>query len=367
MKQITLSGIIGWDVEAYELRDQLKAANGEDVEIIISSPGGLVGQALEMYNLIRNYSGKTTARLSGYAMSAASYIPLAADRIVAEDNAIYMIHNVRGGVLGDHNDILHYGNTVKSMSAMLAKAYAKRTGKDEATIAHMMDKETYFFGEEMVEHGFVDELIDAPTDTDRETAMTTAMFAFDGVVARLKEESEAVKNDITRAAALAGNVITNRAQAPAKPATKQEINMTKEELLSGHPDLVAAITAEAREGLITPEALQQQIDTAKAEGAEGERERIAALQEVALPGYDDLINQAIADGSSTAEQVALKIIAEEKKRGATAAANMDADAPPVVPPVADGDEGKKMKRADFNNLDLQAQRDFVRGGGKVLD
>lgn len=369
MKTITISGIIGWDTEAQDFREALQRANGDDVEIIINSPGGLVSDALEIYNLIRNYSGQTLVKLSGYAMSAASYIPLAANRVVAEDNAIYMIHNVIGGVYGNHNEIIKYGETVRSMSKMLGKAYASRSGKSPEEIEQLMDAETYFFGDEMVEAGFVDEIIATDTDPDKETAMTGALVAFKALEAKLGKDAEAVKDDITRAAAVADSVFKNRAPAhSATPATEGAKIMNMEKLKSEHPDLVAAVVAEAREGMVNQEDLQTQITTATAAGAEQERQRINDVRAQIIPGHEDLVEQMAFDGKSTGADAALAIVAAEKNKALTAAADIDADANPAVPPsTGSDDDQQKMARAEFNKLKPHEQSAFVRGGGKIVD
>ncbi len=369
MKQIAISGVIGWDVMAADIRDQLKSANGDDVELVISSPGGLVSEGLEIYNLVRNYTGKTVARLSGYAMSMASYIPLAADRIVAEDNAIYMIHNVRGGVLGDHNAILKYGAVVKSMSAMLGKAYAKRTGKDAGEIGTLMDQETYFFGEEMLEHGFADEIITTGEEQDKQTAMATASVVFNDFEAKLAGQVNAVKEDLQRAAALAETFdLSTRAQAKAAPASKGEKAMDLKKLKADHPDLVAAIAAEAREGMVTQDELQAQLTEAQAAGAENERKRISDVRAQLVPGHEKLIETMAFDGQSSAADAAMAIVAAEQKRVKTAAAGMDDEANETVAASNDDGQGqKKMAKKDFKKLDQAAQGAFIRSGGQVVE
>jgi ATP-dependent protease ClpP protease subunit len=128
-------------------------AAGADVELIISSRGGLVGAALEIYNMIRAYPGQTTAILSGYAMSAASYIPMACKRVLAEDNAVFMVHNAWGVAIGDHREMRKVGGILGGLSNLLAGAYARFTGKSREKINQLLDDETWLFGEEIVAAG----------------------------------------------------------------------------------------------------------------------------------------------------------------------------------------------------------------------
>lgn len=72
-------------------------------------------------------------------------------------------------------------------------------------------------------------------------------------------------------------------------------------------------------------------------GAEAERERILAIENVAMAGHDDLIRAAKEDGKTTAGDLAVKIVAAEKQRGSKALETMaeDAKAQPAVEPSAE--------------------------------
>lgn len=62
---------------------------------------------------------------------------------------------------------------------------------------------------------------------------------------------------------------------------------------------------------ITPE----QIKAYREEGAKAERERLLALDEVAIAGHEDLLAKAKADPAMTAEKLALEIVKSEKAKG----------------------------------------------------
>jgi hypothetical protein len=49
-------------------------------------------------------------------------------------------------------------------------------------------------------------------------------------------------------------------------------------------------------------------------GAEAERKRIQSVEEMALPGHEDLIAKLKYDGHTTGAQAAMQVIAERKKR-----------------------------------------------------
>ena len=144
--------------------------------------------------------------------------------------------------------------------------------------------------------------------------------------------------------------------------------MNLDKLKADHPDLVAAIAAEACDGMINQEELQTQITAARTEGATAEAARINDVRAQVIPGHEALVETMAFDGKSTGADTALAIVAAEKKKGGQAATDLDADANDAVPPAdAEGGDSKQMARGEFNKLDQPSQSAFVRGGGKIVD
>jgi ATP-dependent protease ClpP protease subunit len=257
MKTLSISGVIGWDVTAQDVREFLRDAAGADVKFVIGSPGGLVSVGLEIFNLIRNYSGHTTAVLSGFAMSMASYIPLACDHVAAEDNAVYMVHNARGGVWGDHNDILSYGAFVKGLSGLLGKQYTRTTGKTQQEVTDWMDKETFFFGDEILDSGFVHEIIATDKDKDKSTALAGAQAIFTDTMAQLSKDTVQARADMIAASGIMSlatpPVSTTQPPASAGIPQKEVQQMNLQELLAANPaaqaQYDAALAAARKEGV----------------------------------------------------------------------------------------------------------------------
>lgn len=321
MTIIPIKGMIGWDVTPQDIASALKEADGEEVMFEVASGGGFVAPGLDIFNQIRNYPGKTTAKLTGYAMSMASYIPLSADRIVAEDNAVYMIHNARGGVFGDHNDILKHGAYMKGLSGVLAARYAKRTGKSLAEIQELMDDETFFFGEDMVTEGFVDEILKTDGDDDKDSAVAVAQAAFEDVEARMSSDPAAAKADMSKAAAMLDSIV---ATVPNKETDgnshhnpKKEEQMALAELLSANPSAKAEHEAA--------------LATARAEGDQSGRDAMASTIKRVSPflaskEYPDIIGKTalnVLTGESemvelTSAVAAVDAVREDQKGQAAA-------------------------------------------------
>ena len=89
--------------------------------------------------------------------------------------------------------------------------------------------------------------------------------------------------------------------------------MTLEEIKAQHPELYKQIRDEGRE-----EGLQA--------GMTQERNRIKAIEDMALAGHEALVAKAKFDTGMTAEQLAVEMIKAEKTKTATIATNREKDA-----------------------------------------
>lgn len=158
MHNITLSGDIGYEITANYVKRALDEANGDDVFVSISSPGGSVFDGIEIFNMFRSYKGHVEMHINSLAASMASYIAMAGDKITAEDNAVFMIHNPWCFSVGDYKEMKKTAYLLEGLASLLASAYEKRTKKDKKEISLLMDETTWLFGEEIVSSGFADEL-----------------------------------------------------------------------------------------------------------------------------------------------------------------------------------------------------------------
>jgi signal peptide peptidase SppA len=155
---------------------------------------------------------------------------------------------------------------------------------------------------------------------------------------------------------------TSRAGVALAPTQTKEHAMNLEQLKAEHPELVQAIVAEAQAGM------NEAVATARAEGAEAERLRIADVRAQAIPGHEALIEQLAFDGKSTSADAALAIVGAEKSLRSKALLDIDDEAPPAVPhaTAGEGDGKKTMKRKDFDTLDQTGRRAFLADGGKIV-
>jgi ATP-dependent protease ClpP protease subunit len=90
---VALDGEIGWDVESSAFARDLRAITAPAIDLHINSPGGSVWDGYAIYNALVSHPATITAHVVGVAASAASFIAMAAEEIVAYRPSEMMIHD----------------------------------------------------------------------------------------------------------------------------------------------------------------------------------------------------------------------------------------------------------------------------------
>lgn len=243
MEIINVSGEIGWSVMPSDIKSQLDKAGGKDIDVHVASPGGFVFDGIEIYNAFRDYKRKypqtqMMLTIKGLAASMASYLAVnpAFDMVVAEDNAVFMIHNVWGGTVGDYRDMEKSAEIFKGLTDLLGSAYAKKTGKSKKEISKMMDDESWYFGSEIKDAGFVDDMIPSEEKKEPSSVMATAKLSFKNMTDKLSDK----KIDITQIAAMIKPCEHPAAISAGDNNITGGVVMTLDELKSQHPALYEA-------------------------------------------------------------------------------------------------------------------------------
>lgn len=133
---------------------------GDDIDVYINSPGGVIDVGSEIYTLLRQISETCTVKIyiTGEACSAASVIACAAYSIMAP-TALMMVHCVSSGICGNHSDMEHMAEVLRTADRAMCTAYTEKTGMTEEEALDMMEHETWLTAQQAKEKGLVDEVM----------------------------------------------------------------------------------------------------------------------------------------------------------------------------------------------------------------
>ncbi|GHU42221.1 hypothetical protein FACS1894111_05790 [Clostridia bacterium] len=325
------TGEKGTEITPKLFAEELGNVSTPNICIRINSGGGDVFAAEAIRTQIREkrVQGKTvTCKIDGICASAAVGIAAACETISIPSSAYFMIHDPTAFAYGYFNSA-EFEKGKKMLDKVkqgIINAYSEKTGKSKQEISDLMTAETWYTGEEAVKNEFCDEVMfedtkEEETEGEEHEQEETKNVANSGVLntAMYRNCPTELLNSRTKAAAVYH--ITNKNK---KGVEKSMEIKTVDELREQYPELTAQVA-----------------ETATGE----ERKRIQDIENIALPGFEGVINKAKFESPLSAADVAMNMVAEQKKQGAKylASATEDANNSGVNEVTASGYEGANDK------------------------
>lgn len=124
------------------------------LNVRFNTPGGSVFQGIAIYNELNRHPAKKIGHVDALAASIGSVILMACDEINVAENAIVMIHNVRGGVEGEAHEIRTMADRLDKLNENAIGIYSARSGMAPEAVASAMKVETWYSAAEAVAAGF---------------------------------------------------------------------------------------------------------------------------------------------------------------------------------------------------------------------
>lgn len=188
------------------------------LEVHVNSLGGAVAEGLAIYNLLKQYRGRTTVYIDGFACSIASVIAMAGDEVVMPRTAMLMIHNAWMLTAGNFNELRKDADDLEQINNALIEAYLEKAGEklDRARLQVLLNEETFLTADEALELGLIDR-IDRDTEADASVLeLAAARSVKPGTVAAKLEDIRAALQ-LIRAEQGRGE------QAPPEERIEQEV------------------------------------------------------------------------------------------------------------------------------------------------
>ena len=273
-----------------------KKKGAKNLNLRINSPGGEVYAAVAMRSMVIN-SGFENVRVmvEGLCASAATlFATIPGAHVVIAEGSEFMIHNPMTIAWGNAAELEQTVDHLHKLEDQFHGMYAAKTGQTEDQIKEWMDATTWFTAKEAVENGFCDELLEgqkvaacvSPHDMDLMKSIYAVVpdeiNVSNGVPAQAGDPSEDTE------------VLLSKSEKEEDAEMAKELkDITAEELRAENPAL---------------------FDQIRQEAVEAERERLNEIDALTGPGYEDLAEQAKADGTS-AMDFYKQIVAAQKKKG----------------------------------------------------
>lgn len=318
-----------------------------NIIVRINSGGGDVFSAFAIYTMLKDNKAKITIKIDGIAASAATIIAMAGDIIEIPNYAIFMIHDPMSVLWGYYNttELNKISKRLDVIKNGIINAYVNKTGKDKDEIWNLMQEETWLTGEDAVNNGFCDKLLLEDENNEDEFFLDNNHLIVNSLDIDLTKFKNAnkIKNKLKKnGLTFKNNADHSFFNDKTKKITenKEEI-MNKEELKQKYPD-------------IFNEVLQ--------DGVKQERERIKNIEEMEVPGFEDIVNKAKFETGDSAEKVAMNIIKAQKNAGEDYLNNRNEDVKNSGALGVEGNSDDFIKDEKDEKVAINSLVNFMNGG-----
>ena len=300
-----------WDDESMTAKDfdkLIKDAKGKGARKLtlrINSPGGAVNQAVAMKTMVEGGDfDDIHIAIEGFCASAATLLCcISGAHVTIAEGSEFMIHNPSTIAWGTAKDFKALAERLDRLEDEFAGIYARRSNKDKDTCRAMMDAETWMTAQEAVDAGFCDEVLGG-NEVIATCATRAMMEAMKQIYHNIPDGIAILQDSNAQTAVAAATAPVNTSKTEEK--TMEIKDLTMEQLRAENPSL---------------------IQSAMQAGAQAERERIAEIDDLTPAGYEDMANEAKANGMSAMDFHKAIVKAQREKGKSFMAARREETAP----------------------------------------
>lgn len=175
-----------------DIADALEAAGGEEVTVLVNSPGGDMTVGMEIRSILRRYKGKTIALFQGYGASSATLAVSGCTEIHSEPGALLCYHNPTGGAQGDYQALGNAAESLRNARDCILEVYNARKGSKSAEeLAELMDKDIFITPTQAVEYGLVDKVLKLTEGAEPGPAFAAAVGGAPRITNAMREKYQA--------------------------------------------------------------------------------------------------------------------------------------------------------------------------------
>jgi ATP-dependent protease ClpP protease subunit len=148
----------GWDLDASTFVQAVHSVQAPAMDVHVNSPGGLVFDAVAMFEALRGSPAAVDVHIDGLAASAASFLAMAGDTVDIAKGGRMMIHDASGAAWGNPAEMREMADLLDQVSNDISGFYADRAGGSPEMWRGVMTAETWYSASQAVEAKLADKI-----------------------------------------------------------------------------------------------------------------------------------------------------------------------------------------------------------------
>lgn len=288
------------------IHDLNALGNKKNINVMIQSNGGDVFAATAIYNALIANKATINGTIIGICASAATIVLMACENRTIAKNAILMVHNPTISLWGSYKteELLKLAEVTEQVKKSIVTAYMERLDKTEEEINQLMDEESWYVGQEAVDAGFCDSILESNFQNSISNTFTEngISYSFQNYMEKF------VPNEIQKKVKELSGVKKGSSFFNTVNQTKKGKKNMEETIITDVAALQAAY----------PQLCEQMVTDAIC----AERKRLKAIDEIAKGIPEDVLMKARYDEPISAEELAFAQMKANHAKGQETLNNM---------------------------------------------
>lgn len=300
------------------LRDLDGLSAKKNITVHINSVGGDLYSGIAIYNRLKSLPANVVTVNDGLAASAGSLIFQAGNTRRVHAGSNIMVHQAMCLLYGYYQskDLEEVMKQLDAGNKAAVNIYAEASGREPEAMKTMVDKETWLTGQEAVDAGLADEVIESETPVSMSLTADRSRMVVNGFCLSTRGMSNIPKGipvmPVSNVSPTATAPVEDKTQTKGRSNDMEIKNI--DELRAAFPDFLAQAEAAARE-------------EGRTAGVSEERNRIRGIEAIqnAIADQALIANAKFGDKPLTAEQLAFQAMQAQAAIGVQVLTNMAED------------------------------------------
>ncbi len=144
-------------IDAKMVQEAIAAIGNKKITLRINSPGGVVDEAIGIYNMLERHSAGVVTAIDSMAASSASFLSQVGTSRTMAKNGVLMVHKPWSWTEGNATDMRKVADVLDTYEGRIKSMY--RTTLSDEDLSSAIEAETWYTAQQALDAGLIDEIV----------------------------------------------------------------------------------------------------------------------------------------------------------------------------------------------------------------